>query len=168
MADTQARPFSLPWTILSIALFMAVELFIGTWVGPLVIGKYVSPMFHYELQMAMHLVSFYLGGLAVGVVSPGRRLTEPAVGAFVSVLLVFLMAVFMPNWFLVFSVPKVLAGGTIALLLALAGAWQGESFMGNLPDEGEALKESKRGQLRSLFWTTDDAASPQRRERLRD
>ena len=101
MADPNERPFSSGWTILSLVLFLAVELVIGTWLGPLISGAYVSPMFHYQVQMLLHLFALYLGGVTVGLLSPGRRLLEPAVGAFISVLVVFLMSFFMPNWFFV-------------------------------------------------------------------
>lgn len=158
MNDPNERPFSTPWTILSVVLFLAIELFIGTWLGPFVIGKYVSPMFHYQLQMIMHLLSLYLGGVIVGVVSPGRRLLEPAVGAFVSVLVVFLMSFFMPNWFFHFDLTKVIVGGGIGFGLGLLGAWQGEKWMGNLaPAE---LAETRRGKLRAAMWEEDEFGIP--------
>jgi hypothetical protein len=152
MADSSSRPFSVPWTIVSVVLFLAVELIIGTWLGPLIIGKYVSPMFHYQVQMLMHLLSFYLGGLAVGVLSPGVRITEPAAGAFVSVLVVFLMSFFMPTWYFQFDLTKVLVGGGIGFALALAGAWQGEKLMGNIDPDAPEAKQTARGRLRAGLW----------------
>jgi len=150
-----SRPFSIAWTVVSVFMFLGVELFIGTWLGPLVLGRYVSPMFHMELQMVMHLVSFYMGGILVGVISPGVRLKEPAVGAFVSVMVVFMMSWFMPNWYLRFELQKVLLGGGVAFLLALAGAWSGEKFMGNVDAAHPDAKSSARGRLRSSFWAED-------------
>lgn len=168
MADANSRPFSMPWTILSVIVFLAVELLIGAWLGPLILGRYVSPMFHAEVQLAMHLLAFYLGGLGVGIVSPGRRLTEPAVGAFSSVLLVSLMSVFMPSWFFVFNLAKLAIGGGIAMFLALAGAWQGEQLMGNLDPDDEAARETGRGRLRASLWAKDDGLLTKRRDRTRD
>jgi hypothetical protein len=166
MTDPNERPFSPTWTFVSVVLFLAVELFIGTWLGPLVLGKYVSPMFHIQVQMLMHLGSLYLGGLIVGVISPGRRLMEPAIGAFLSVLLVFSMSLFMPGWFLMFSWLKVLVGGGIGFLLALAGAWTGEKWMGNLPPD--QLAHTARGRLRSSMWEDELAQlTPRDRERER-
>ena len=150
-----SRPFSTAWTVVSVAMFLAVELFIGTWVGPIVIGKYVSPMFHMQLQMAMHLASFYLGGIAVGVLSPGVRLKEPAVGAFISVALVLLMSLFMPMSYMAFDFTKLLVGGGIAFVLALAGAFSGEKFMGNIDADDEKAEETTRGKLRSTMWAED-------------
>lgn len=166
MTDPNARPFSTTWTIVSVVLFLAIELFIGTWLGPVVVGKYVSPMFHYQLQMIMHLLSLYLGGLFVGVVSPGRRLMEPAVGAFISVLVVFLMSFFMPNWFFRFDLMKVLIGGGLGFGIALLGAWNGEAWMGNLPPE--ELEQTTRGKLRASMWDLDDPTHPRPdRERVK-
>ncbi len=150
-----SRPFSTPWTVVSVFLFLGVELFIGTWLGPLVLGKYVSPMFHLQLQMMMHLVSFYLGGVLVGVLSPGVRLKEPAVGAFASVMIVFMISFFMPNWFYRFDLSKVVVGGGIAMLLALMGAWSGEKFMGNVEPHDPAAQSTARGRLRAKLWHED-------------
>ncbi len=164
MADLSERPFSTGWTILSLVLFLAVELIIGTWLGPLIAGAYVSPMFHYQVQMALHLGALYLGGLAVGVVSPGRRLLEPAVGAFLSVLIVFLMSFFMPTWFFTFDLTKVIVGGGIGFFTALLGAWQGEKMMGNLGDDP---KTTTRGKLRAAMWEEELDGLP-RVDRVRD
>ncbi len=158
MTDPHERPFSVAWTTVSLVLFLAIELFIGTWLGPFVIGRYVSPMFHLQLQMIMHLVSLYLGGLIVGVVSPGRRLLEPAVAAFASVVIVFMMSFFMPNWFFHFDLTRVIVGGGIGFGLGLLGAWQGEKWMGNLaPDE---LASTRRGRLRASLWEVDELGVP--------
>lgn len=156
MSDSEdSRPFSTAWTVVSVAMFLAVELFIGSWLGPMVIGKYVSPMFHMQLQMAMHLTSFYLGGIAVGVLSPGVRLKEPAVGAFISVALVLLMSVFMPMSYMRLDLTKLLLGGGIAFVLALAGAFSGEKLMGNIEADDEKAEETTRGRLRSTMWAED-------------
>jgi hypothetical protein len=165
MEDKNARPFSVPWTVLSVVLFLFIELSIGSWIGPAIIGKYVSPMFHYQVQMVMHLLSLYLGGMVVGVVSPGRRLMEPAIGAFISVMIVFMMSFFMPSWFFVFDVIKVLIGGGIGFFLALLGAWQGEKWMGNLPPD--ELAQTTRGRLRDSLWEEHEINPSRERERDR-
>jgi hypothetical protein len=167
MSDPNERPFSPAWVFLSVVLFLAVELVIGSWIGPAIIGKYVSPMFHLQVQMVMHLASLYLGGLVVGVVSPGRRLMEPALGAFLSVAITFLMSFFMPSWFLHFDVFKVMVGGGIGFALALAGAWTGEKWMGNLPPD--QLAQTTRGRLRNSMWEQEmsELLPPDTRQRDR-
>ncbi len=165
MGDAAERPFSMGWAFLSLVLFLAFELFIGHWLAPLVVGAYVSPMFHLQVQMLLHLVALYLGGLAVGVVSPGRRLVEPAVGAFLSVLITFLMSFFMPSWFLVFDLTKIVIGGGVAFFVALLGAWHGEGLMGNL-DEQQA-RSTVRGRFRASLWE-EDSLAPRPRDRTRE
>jgi hypothetical protein len=162
---TTRRPFSMGWMFTSVGLFLGSELLIGTWIGPLVLGKYVSPMFHMQLQMMMHLASFYLGGLLVGIISPGVRLQEPATAAFLSVALVFMISFFMPTFFYPFSMGRMLVGGVIALVIAVAGAYSGEKVMGNIaPDEPEESRTA-RGRLRAALWSDDSGAfSSKRRE----
>ena len=155
MPDPAARPFSVAWTVIIVVLFLVVEATIGSWLGPMVIGKYVSPMFHFQVQLLLHLVSFYLGGFGVGMISPGRRLAEPAVGAFISVGLVFAYALFMPSFFFMFDVLKLLLAGGIAFVTALAGAWHGESVMGNIAPDAPEASETRRGRLRASLWSDD-------------
>ena len=158
------RPFSMAWMFASVALYLGSELTIGTWLGPLVVGKYVSPMFHLQLQMMMHLGAFYLGGFLVGLLSPGVRLQEPAVAAFLSVVVVFMISFFMPTFFYPFSMGRMVIGGLIALVLALAGAYSGEKMMGNIaPDEPEA-QQSARGRLRATLWSEEGTFAARRRD----
>jgi hypothetical protein len=150
-----SRPFSTAWTVVSVVLFLAVELVIGQWLGPHIAGAYVSPMFHLQTQMILHLGSFYLGGVLVGTLSPGIRMREPAIGAFISVMVVFLLSFFMPTVFYAFTLSKVLIGGGIALGLALIGAYSGEKLMGNIDANDPTARSSSRGRLRSSLWADD-------------
>jgi hypothetical protein len=124
--------FSTNWVVLSVVIFTAMEVLLGHLLGPAVVGAYVSPMLHHRVMMVLHLGSFLVGGVVVGVVSPGLRLVEPAVGAFIAVALQLIMGLFMPNVFYGFSSQKLLWGGGIAFLVALFGAWTGEKWMGNV------------------------------------
>jgi len=133
------REFSTKWVVLSVFIFIAAELLIGMVVGDIVIGKYVSRMFYLKIEVLMHLGSFFLGGLAVGLLSPGIRILEPAVGAFISVGLVLLISFFMPHSFYRWDFDKLLIGGAIAFVLALLGARLGEKLMGNVKDDDLSL-----------------------------
>jgi hypothetical protein len=155
IAPVPSRPFSSAWTLVSVVLFLAVELVIGQWLAPMISGAYLSPMWHMQVQMIMHLVSFYLGGVLVGLLSPGIRLREPAIGAFISVMVVFMMSFFMPNMFMRFELTKVIVGGGLAFALALMGAYSGEKFMGNVEANDPAARSSSRGRLRSSLWADD-------------
>jgi len=150
----KTQPFSFGWTIASVVIFTALEIAIATLIAPMVFAsRLASPMAQISLQMLMHLGSFYLGGLLVGVISPGVRLLEPAVGAFVAVAIVFTMSFFMPNMFMQWEWHKVLIGGSIAFGLSLMGAYTGERWMGNVPEE------SSRAQLRDRLWGSEGMLS---------
>jgi hypothetical protein len=149
METANTRPFSTPWCVASVALYCAVEVILGTFIGPWVVGAYVSPMLHYRLMTAMHVGSFFLGGVLVGMASPGVRLLEPAVGAVIAVFLTLAMSIFMPHAFMIFSMDKLFVGGGIAFVLAMFGAWTGEKWMGNVGEDDPALL---RARLRKRLW----------------
>ena len=125
-------------------------------------------MFHLEVQMMMHLASFYIGGFLVGLLSPGRRLVEPAVGAFLSVAIVWLISFFMPSWFYLFDLKRLFIGGAIGFALALAGAWLGERLMGNLDADDPAALGTARGRLRASMWSDERGLLVPRRGRSED
>lgn len=126
------REFSWAWTAGAFALFIAVELFIGGLIGELLLGRYRSIALGFTLQGLLHVVSFLIGGFLVGLVSPGKRMVEPAVAAFASVAFMFVLTVFTPYSWFIFSVSRVIVGGGLAFVLALAGAWLGERITGNV------------------------------------
>jgi hypothetical protein len=131
---SEERPFSTGWCALAVAVYVAIELVIGHLIGPLIVGAYVSPMLHFEVMTGMHLAAFLVGGILIGVVSPGVRIVEAGVGAFISVALTMTFALFMPGRFLDVPTGKLLLAGGIAFALAVAGAWTGERWMGNVAD----------------------------------
>ena len=130
-------PFSTRWMVVGIVLYTVLEMAIALVLAPAIFaGRMSSHMLQWRLQMVMHLGSFYLGGLALGIITPGIRLAEPAAAAFVSVGLVFLMSFFSPSIMMQWSFSKLIVGGGIAAVLAVMGAYTGEKWMGNV--EGEA------------------------------
>ena len=72
------------------------------------------------------LASYFVGGFLVGVMSPGIRIFEPAIGAFFAVLCTFIYGFFTPHRFFGFALNRLLIGGIIAFVLALLGADLGE------------------------------------------
>ena len=153
--DAAAKPFSMPWMIASVLIFTGVEIAIALFLAPAIFaGRLASPMLQMRLEMLMHLGSFVVGGFFVGLISPGVRLAEPAVGAVIAVVLVFLMSVFMPHSFLRFDLHKIFWGGGIACLLAVAGAYSAERWMGNVDN-----KDSRRARLRRRLWDEDGVLS---------
>jgi hypothetical protein len=96
----------------------------------------MSLSLRFTLQGLLNLVSYFIGGLIIGLISPGLRIHEPAAGAFLSVTLMLSLTLFTPYSFIRFSLTKMLIGGAIAFWLALLGARLGEKIAGNrIPQE---------------------------------
>lgn len=125
------RALSKTWVLLSIAIFTAFELVLGIGVAWMLEGKNVSHMLGLRIELFMSLASFFVGGFVVGLVSPGPRLTEPAIGAAVTVVFTFLIAFFTPVTILAMDPGRILIGGTAAFLIAMFGAHLGERITGN-------------------------------------
>ena len=123
--------FSKQWMWISFGIFIVTELILGGLVGGLVVGKFMSMHLRFLLQGLLNLVAYFVGGVVIGLISPGIRIYEPAAGAFLSVLVMLVLTVFTPFSFIHFSLAKVLIGGGIAFFLALTGAKIGERMAGN-------------------------------------
>lgn len=122
------------WIGISYGVFIASELLLGGLVAKVIAGRFVGHVSQLRLEAILILVSYYLGGFLVGFASPRVRVAEPAIGAALSVATTFVIAFFSPLGFLSFKAARVLAGGVIAFLLALAGARTGEkaaALLGN-------------------------------------
>ena len=123
--------FSKQWMWISFGIFIVTELILGGLVGGLVVGKFMSLHLRFMLQGLLNLIAYFVGGVIIGLISPGVRIYEPAVGAFLSVLVMLVLTLFTPFSFIHFSLTKVLIGGGIAFFLALTGAKIGERMAGN-------------------------------------
>lgn len=111
-------------------IFIASEILIGYFIGGIMVGKYVSSGLRFMMQGLCMLLAFYVGGFIIGAVSPGLRILEPALGAFLSVATMMTITLFTPSIFFHFNLIKLVLGGTIAFCLALAGAKTGEKLTG--------------------------------------
>ena len=132
MSGPDYQPFSKKWMIASAGIFIAVELFLAGLIGEVVVGRFLSISLRFLIQGLLNLVSFFIGGFIIGLISPGIRTREPAVGAFLSVALMLCLSFFTPYSFIHFSFSKMLIGGVVAFFLALAGARLGERVAGNI------------------------------------
>lgn len=130
MEEQTKQPFSRKWVLISMAIFIGIELFLGGFVGNLA-GGYMSIHLRFMLQGLLNLISYFIGGFIIGVISPGVRIYEPAAGAFLSVGVMLILTFFTPYRFIHFSLVKLLIGGGIAFGLALYGARLGEKVTGN-------------------------------------
>lgn len=154
---SRSQPFSTAWVVIAVLVYTAMEIAIALLISPAILsGRLASPMLSMRLDILMHLASFYLGGIVVGVISPRVRLLEPAVGAFLSVGILFLTTFFTPLKLYAFSLDRLLIGGGIAFALALLGAWTGERWMGNIQ---ETKPDSARAALRGRLWGPDGSLS---------
>ena len=131
MDDLNYQPFSKKWMFASVAIFLGAELILGGLVGNVVVGRFMSRSLHFMLQGILNLVSFFVGGFIIGLISPGIRIHEPAVGAFLSVSIMLCLSIFTPYSFIHFSLTKMIVGGVFAFFLALVGARLGEKISGN-------------------------------------
>ena len=67
------------------------------------LGKYVSSGLQFMMQGLCMLLAFYIGGFIIGLVSPGLRILEPALGAFLSVATMMAITLFTPSFFFHFN-----------------------------------------------------------------
>ena len=135
MKYDRGQPFSTKWMLASMAIFIGIELLLGGIVGQIVVGRFMSLSLRFMLQGLLNVVSFFIGGFIIGVISPGLRVREPATGAFLSVVLMLILSIFTPYSFIRFSLTKMIIGGVVAFCLALTGAKIGEKVTGHhIPD----------------------------------
>ena len=135
MKFDSGRPFSTNWMFISMGIFIGVELLLGGVIGEMVVGRFVSLSLRFFLQGLLYLASFFIGGFIIGVISPGIRIREPAMGAFLSVALMLILSIFTPYTFIRFSLTKMIIGGAVAFFLSLTGAKIGEKATGHrIPD----------------------------------
>lgn len=156
-APEQSQPFSWAWVTATVLIITAMEIGIAIVISPaLLASKLASQMVQLRLDMIMHLGSFLLGGWFVGIISPRVRMWEPAVGAAIAVIIVFLMSFFLPHSYLRWDWSKIFVGGGIGFGLALAGAYTAEKWMGNVET---TRPDSRRAKLRRDLWGSDGLLS---------
>lgn len=120
--------FSLKWVLISMVIYLVLEIVLAGVLGDMLRGTFRSHFLYMQLNVFLLLGSFFLGGLIVGAISPGIRIVEPALGAFLSIVITFLYSFFTPSVFYRFSLTKLLIGGVIAFGVALIGANMGEKI----------------------------------------
>lgn len=128
------KDLSKAWVLYSLITFIVAELFLGGLVGQVVIGRFVPHVLSYTIEAVLILASFFIGGVIIGLISPKVRVLEPAMGAFLCVLLTLSISFFSPYSFMRFTWAKLAIGGGCAFFLAFFGARFGEKIsakMGN-------------------------------------
>ncbi len=127
----RARGISRAWIIVTMLVFLTIELLLGDAVGTLV-KRHPGHVFHMKVEVLVMLASYFLGGIVVGFVSGGSRLDEPIIAAFLAVLVTFLLAAFTPLRFFRFSLGRILLGGLVAAGVAVVGVDLGARAAGRI------------------------------------
>ncbi len=130
-SDLANRGFSRRWVGLSMIVFVAAEVLIGGVLGELIAGRMLSINTSFLLQGLLNLAGFVVGGFVVGVISPGRRVAEPAMAGFATIVLIAILSVFVPFRYMGYRGSSLLLAGAIAAGLAALGATWGERLTGN-------------------------------------
>ena len=125
------RPFDVKWVVGSMFVFIAAEILFGVLLANILAGPVTSMSLRFMLQGVLNLLGFFVGGVLIGLFSPGLRIREPAMGAFLCVVLMMGLTLFTPYSFIRFSMTKMLIGGAVAFWLALVGARFSERLAGN-------------------------------------
>lgn len=116
------------WIVYSLLIFIAVELLLAGLLGHLIFSRFVPHTLMYTLEVILMLSSFFVGAALVGFISTEVRILEPAIAAFLFVLITLAISLFSPYSFMVFTWTKALIGGGIAFCLAWMGASLGEKL----------------------------------------
>lgn len=127
MKNYKFNRFSIGWVLASMAVFIIVELVLGGLVGRIVAGRYMSYSLDFTLRGLLNITSYFIGGIIIGIISPGLRVLEPAIGAVLSIFLMWIMTLFVPHMFFQFDTNKLMWGGCVAFVVAIVGAIIGES-----------------------------------------
>ena len=106
MSQKTSSTHSTLWVVLSLIIFIAVEILLGGIIGPFVVGRFVSRPLYLKLEVILMLGSYFFGGLIIGLLSPGIRVLEPAIGAALAVIFTWLYSFFTPIRFYGFSIPR--------------------------------------------------------------
>ena len=132
MNTESSSPRKILWIVISMIVFLAVEVVLGGFIGPLLRGRFVGHIFFLKIEVFLMLISYFFGGLVVGLISPGIRIFEPAVGAALAVFFTCAYSFFTPHRFYGFSFGRMSVGAIIAFVLALLGADLGERLAARL------------------------------------
>lgn len=112
--------------------FIAAELLIGGVLGEIVFGRMLSINTNFLLQGLLNLAGFAAGGFAIGLLSPGRRIAEPAIGAAATLVLISILTLFVPFRYMGYTSGSLVIAAAVAAAIAAGGAYMGEKLTGNV------------------------------------
>jgi hypothetical protein len=133
--DPAKRGFSFGWVLTSAIGYLAMQVVLGivaqTFVLPYVVAKHTQ----FFAEGLIILLGFYIGAFIIGVVSPGRRLIEPILGAVAAVAAAFSVANFTPQmggWLRYDGLGMMMTAAILAAIFAGFGCYSGERMMRNV------------------------------------
>ncbi len=113
------------WIAISVLIFLVVQVALSIVFG---VFGFITLGFGFLLFVIVKPLTYFLGGIATGRLSPGITIREPAIGAaIVSVAGI----IFDASRSSVESILWMIVSGVVAFLLALAGAQIGERMQRN-------------------------------------
>jgi hypothetical protein len=134
-----SKKYKVFWIVVSMVIFVAFELFLRGVVGQFITTRFAHDMLDIRLQMLLMIASYFFGGVLVGLISPGIRIFEPAVGAALAVVFTWAYLFFGPIFgfgalyhFMRFPLGYMVLGSGIAFVVALFGADLGERIAARL------------------------------------
>lgn len=135
----QQEGFDTKWVGISFGIYLALQ-FVVLVIGPMIIGSF-DPQGMPGIFLSAGI--WFLGGMVVGAVSPGKTFMEPAVGALIACpfTIGYLMWV-TPEGFNP-SLLAYLVGGLLGVMISLFGAFFGEKIQisqGRAPHQMKAKK----------------------------
>lgn len=106
----------------------------------------IARTFHVPLiPTFMSLLGFVVMGIIIGFKSEGYTVKEPAVGGFVTLLLVGIILAF--GFGYSFSTTELIAAAIVGMILGLIGGWVGEQIQITPEELVKELEEDKKGGL---------------------
>ena len=126
--------FSFNWAILSLFGYLFIQVVFGIFANIFVYRHVRSNHTELLAEGLIIIFGFYIGAFVVGVISPGRRLIEPVLGAVMAVAAVFSVSTFTPQmggWYRIDGLGAMLTAAFLAATVAALGAYSGEKLMGN-------------------------------------
>jgi len=140
----QQEQIELRWVLIAAGIYLAAQFVI------LVCLPFVIPVFDPQglAGLLISVVVWFVGGVAVGAVSPGKTFVEPALGALLAVIpTVGYLAVTTPDGFQ----PSLLAyivTGLLGVMIALFGAFIGEKVQRTAGSGGRGVNRKRRNNRR--------------------
>ncbi len=121
---------SIFWIVLSIIIFITVELLLGGIISRF-LPNFMSLPLGFMLMGLLHLMGYFVGGIIMGATFPKKRTLEPPIGAVCCVLLIYITTFFVPMTFYQYSFSKAFIASIISFVVTVAGTSLGEKLVNN-------------------------------------